>query len=182
MPKSITTVKELVETLKNKPPGNSYLQVLKLIDIPLDEFEKYITWNRDRYTRNCLINTDDFELLLVCWEKDHKSAVHDYHTNMAWVKTIKGQLKEERFMEFDGKLERVSSVHLGKEDFSYLAEPIAIHRYMNNTDDRTISLHLYAGPIEKWTEYDLDTGEATTKNVSYDSVYKFTDSGAVRVS
>jgi cysteine dioxygenase len=155
---------------------------MKSVDIPLEDFEKYFTWNRDRYTRNSLVKTDDFELLLVCWEKGQGSVVHDYDSHMAWVRTIHGELKEERFMMFDGKLERVSSVHLGKEDFSYLAEPIAIHRYSNKADERTVSLHLYVGPIEEWTEYDLETGEKTHKKVSHDSVYRFTDSGAVRVS
>lgn len=182
MTETITKVKDLVESLKNKPADKTYLQVMNAVDIPLEEFEKYLTWNRDRYTRNSMVRTDEFELLLACWEKGHSSAVHDYHTGMAWVSIVKGQLKEERFMKFDSKLEKVSSVVLNKGDFSYLADPIAIHRYRNNVDERTVSLHLYAKPIEEWKEYNLETGETTLKEVSFDSVYQFTDTGGARVS
>ncbi len=177
---SITTVAELVDTLKNKPAGSSYLNIMKNIEIPQREFERFYTWSDEHYTRNCLVRTDEFELLLICWEKGQESPIHDFDSHEAWIHPIHGQLTEERFRLYDNKLEKVSSVILGTSEFSFMTDPIAIHRYINSYESRTISLNLYAKPIGKWKEYQA-SGEmtATSKDVSYDAVYQFDEDGSV---
>src|SRR5690606_30719654 len=115
----ITTMEELVDALKNKPKEVGYLEIMKSIDIPLGEFERYYTWNDNHYTRNCLIKTDAYELLLICWEKGQTSPIHDYSSKEAWIHILQGELTEECFHKTENGLEQVSSVHLGPADFSY---------------------------------------------------------------
>jgi len=175
----ITTVQELVETLKNKPHDRSYLKIMRDIAIPPHEFEKFYTWNDEHYTRNCIVRTDDFELMLICWEKGQQSSIHNFDSHEAWIHTIHGQLAEERYRSTENGLEKVSSVLLGTSEFSYMTEPIAIHRYINSYESRTISLNLYAKPITKWEEYNTETGKTTQKTVSCDAVYQFDEKGNV---
>ncbi len=178
-PGKIRSVRQLVEALRKNPSGQSYLHILKSIDIPLGEYEKFYTWNPLRYTRNCLVRTADVELLLVCWEKEQQSPIQDYDTQEAWIHPVQGRLKEERFRFSERKLEKVSSVLLGPAEFSYMAAPIALHRYINHFETRSVSLHLYAKPIEKRKEYKEETGEAVETAVSYDVVYQFDEKGNV---
>jgi cysteine dioxygenase len=176
----ITTVNELVENLKNIPAKGSYLNVMKSIDIPQQEFERFYIFKNEHYTRVSLVKTDDFELLLICWEKGQKSPIHDFDSQEAWIHTIKGQLTEERYRLIENKLEKVSSVLLGTSEFSYMTNVITIHRYSNSYESRTVSLNLYAKPIKKWKEYNIETGKTTHKKVSYDAVYQFDEKGDSR--
>lgn len=169
----IETIQQLVETLKNKPSDSGYLNIIKSINIPQQEFERFYTWNDEHYTRNCLIKTADFELLLICWEKGQQSPIHDFDSHEAWIHTIHGQLKEERFRITKNVLEKVSSVLLGTSEFSYMSDPIDIHRYTNSYESRTVSLNLYAKPIKKWKEYNEKTEESIEKTTSYDIIYQF---------
>ncbi len=80
-------------------------------------------------------------------------------------------MREEKFKFNDvtGKLEMVSSVSLGKSDYTFMSGKVNIHRYKNSYDGRTTSLHLYVKPIKKWNKYDLLTGQVTECNVDHDS-------------
>jgi cysteine dioxygenase len=173
----ITTIKELIETLKNKGTDSSYLKIMKAINIPLSEFENFYTWSDEHYTRNCLVRTDEFELMLICWEKGQQSPIHDFASNEAWIHTIHGKLTEERFLLTKNSLEKVSSVTLGTSEFSYMKKPISIHRYINSYESRTVSLNLYAKPVKTRQEYNEETKEVTQKTVSCDKVFEFDENG-----
>ncbi len=168
----ITTITGLVDTL-NQGPDN-YLDVMKRATIPIRDFEHYYRWNEDHCTRNCISRTDDYELVLVCWEKGQQSPIHDYDLGQAWIHPIAGRLLEERFRIMpDKKIERVSAVILGTTEFSYMDE-IAIHRFQNIYGARSASLHLYTEPINKWRVYDELTGAYDLQEVAYDSTEALT--------
>lgn len=169
--KKITTVDHLVEALKNNTGKHSYLQIVKAVDIPLREFERYFSWNKDHYTRNCLFKNDDVELLLICWEKGQKSAIHDFNSNAAWVHPIKGKLTEERFLQTDEGLEKVSSVILDTSCFSFMANHVIMHRYINTYESRSVCLNLYSKPLTCWNEHDEVTGAITEKKIGYDTEF-----------
>jgi len=167
----IKTVDELISKLKQKSSDESYLDIMKQIDIPIREFEKYYSWNRNRYARNCLVKTENFELLLICYEKGQQTPIHDYDSKQAWIHTIHGKLSEERFrVSEDGKsLEQLSSRTLGTNDYSFMSH-VGIHRYKNIYEARTVTLNLYCKPIEQWTQYEENASSSEVK-VNYDSVY-----------
>ena len=167
----IKTVEELIGKLNQKSSDQSYLDIMKKVDIPLREFEKYYTWKSDNYARNCLVKTEDFELLLICFEKGQVTPIHDFGSKQAWIHTIQGKLSEERFrVSENGKsMEQLSSMTLGTNDYSFMSH-IGIHRYKNIYEARTVTLNLYCDPIEQWTQYDGNANAIEVK-VSYDSVY-----------
>jgi cysteine dioxygenase len=153
---SITTIDQLVEQLTAMKKDHSrVLDIMSLVEIPTEEFERYYRWDEARYTRNILARTDDFEVLLVCWEKGQKSPVHDFNSQEAWIHPIVGKLREERFKIniHDERLERVSNMILGDEEFSYMKQ-VAIHRYSNAFEGRSVSLNVYCKPVTEWRVYD----------------------------
>ncbi len=165
----IKSIDELKDVLK-EGKKNGYLSILKNIDIPFDEFETHFTWNDDHYTRNSIIRSDEYELLVICWESGQESPIHDFDSKSAWIKVIRGRLKEEKYLINDeGELERVSSVSLGVKDFSYISGHVDLHGYVNLNEGRTVSLVFYSQPLVKWNEYDPVTNEFNVRKIGYDS-------------
>lgn len=161
--KNISTPKELVEELKKVKSKYGYFEVLQRMDITLKTFEGYFTWNDEKYTRNCLARTEDFELMLMCWEEGQETLIHDYGEAMAWVHPICGSIKEERYLLSDNGtgLVKVSSLGVEKSEFSFLHKT-GIHKYINDYEARSVSLHLYVKPVKTRKIYDCSEGFCKT--------------------
>jgi len=170
----ITTVPELVEALYSNKSSFCFLDIMKRVDISKPAYERYYTWSDDHYTRNCIAKSKEFELLLVCWEKGQFSPIHDFDSHAAWIHTIHGKLREERYrIRPDRKgVEKMSSVSLDELDFSYIGGKVGIHSYKNIYESRSISLILYVGPLEKWKEYELNSPETREVTVTHDSFHE----------
>jgi cysteine dioxygenase len=158
----ITTIEQLVRELAQGPGRKGFLEILDRVVIPAEEFDPYSRWNEKHYTRNCIARTDAFELLLICYEPGQRTSIHDYSTEEAWVHPLMGAVIEERF-EFasGGPLRKVSSAKLDPGSFSYLHNGRGIHRYINSNSGRSMTLNLYAKPLNKWKVYDEGPGEPT---------------------
>lgn len=159
----IRTVDELAAALRKDGPGQGYLRIMERVDIPAEEFKPYCTWNEKRHTRNCIACTDDFELLLICYEPGQRTSIHDFATEEAWIRPVSGTVTEERYEpSADGRLRKVSAAKMDRESFSYLHNGRSIHRYINPGPERAITLNLYARPLRTWRIYDERSGEGRT--------------------
>ncbi|WP_436516596.1 cysteine dioxygenase [Ekhidna sp. To15] len=152
----ITTVEGLVQALSQcNEEGDHVLDVMSHVKIPREEFQRYYSWSDDKYARNVLARNQDFEVLLICWEKGQSSPIHDFNAQEAWVHPMEGMLREECFKinVDDDKLEKVSNVLLGTDEFSFMKQ-VGIHRYSNAYSERTVSLNIYRKPVTEWHVYD----------------------------
>ncbi len=161
--KNINTPEELVKELKSVTSKFGYFEVLQRMNITREAFEKYFFWNDEKYTRNCLARTEDFELMLMCWEEGQETRIHDYGDAMAWVHPVCGSLKEERYLLSDNGtgLVKVSSLGVEGGEFSFLHKT-GIHKYINDYEARTVSLHLYVNPVKTRKIYDCSDGVCQT--------------------
>ncbi len=75
--KSIQTLSKFIETLDESEIA-SFPKIIKSLAIPKEEFYKYATWNQDKYTRNCIIRTPSYELILLCWENKQETPIHEH--------------------------------------------------------------------------------------------------------
>lgn len=170
----ITTIPALISALASKENGPMKgLEIMNALNIPIVAFEKYFTWNTAHYTRNVLMRNDNFELLLICWEKGQSSPIHDFNSQEAWIHPIMGRLREERYKINPGddvKLEKISSVLLGTDEYSYMNH-VDIHRYSNDYESRTVSLNLYAKPVREWRVYEEETSNSTVQKPWEDKNY-----------
>lgn len=152
---AIRTVKELVEALHAGPGSDGYLGILRRVDIPATEFADMCRFNEKHYTRTCITRTEDFELLLICYEPGQRTSIHDYDTEEAWVYPVEGAIVEERFeLDPEGELSLLQTSILEKGEFSHLAHGHSIHRYTNASAARACTLNLYAKPLLKWKVYE----------------------------
>ncbi|WP_421765151.1 cysteine dioxygenase [Ekhidna sp.] len=169
----INTIEALVHALNQcEECGSHVLEVMSNVNIPRSEFERYYSWRDDRYARNVLARNDNFEILLICWEKGQSSPIHDFNAQEAWIHPIEGMLREERFKinVDDDRLERVSNVLLGTDEFSYMNQ-IGIHRYSNAYSARTVSLNIYRNPVTEWHVYDENKSDSTMMETWEDKNY-----------
>lgn len=166
----IKTISDLIRSLNACQIDSScYLDTLRQMRIPLQEFEKFYSWDEKTYSRNSLFENELFEVLLVCFEKGQGSPIHDYYSNEAWITVIQGKMREEKFRQHPQikKLEKVSSVNLAPGDFSFISGQVGIHRYYNIFESRSVCLCLYSKPIKSWKVYDEKTGEFEIKSTWY---------------
>ncbi|MEM6830275.1 MAG: cysteine dioxygenase family protein [Bacteroidota bacterium] len=175
----ITTIPQLITFLSEKGDHDmKVLEIMKSVTIPQEEFEKYYSWNQKRYTRNVLFRDDKLELILVCMEKGQASPIHDFNSQEAWIHPVVGRLREERYKINPGddiKLEQISSVLLGPDEYSYMNQ-VGIHRFTNDYESRSVSLNVYAKPVREWRVYEENTSNAVVQKTWTDKYYDLTPS------
>ncbi|WP_425391130.1 cysteine dioxygenase [Ekhidna sp.] len=174
---TIKTVEQLVRALSSCVDcSNHVLDVMSNVKIPRTEFEKYYSWDDEKYARNVLARNENFEVLLICWEEGQSSPIHDFNAQEAWIHPIQGMLREERFKinVDDDRLEKVSNVLLGTDEFSYMNQ-VGIHRYSNANKARTVSLNIYSKPVSEWHVYDEASSNSTMKETWENKNYQLLD-------
>jgi len=157
----IGTLDELVHALDQASGPAGYTDAMQRVSIAPDALTHLYQWDRRHYTRQCLHRTREHELLLICYEEGQRTSIHDYDSQLAWIKPIMGVLQEERFSTAaDGSLESRGKRMLHSGKLAYLVTTSCIHRHANGGLGRAATLNLYARPIRRWRVYDERTGLA----------------------
>ena len=134
----------------------------------------YRLFRPETYTRNLLHRCADFELLLLCWQPDQESPIHDHSDQDCWMAVLEGELEEVHYTGWqsgapgplvEGKRSAVASGRV-----AYIQDGIALHRIRPLGNAKGVSLHLYANPIDTCRTFDPLTGEAHTIELGYQSV------------
>src|SRR5947199_6199983 len=113
------------------------------------EVDPYIQFNDERYARNLVYKTEDFECLVLCWQPGQRSPIHDHGNSICAVYTLDGVLCADNYR-------KTASGHIRadySEDFrpgSVLSIQTAeIHQVSNLQDSSNlVSLHFYLSPLE----------------------------------
>lgn len=168
---SIDTVEKLVTALDDCTTRRDYVKIASDLDLDSDELEDYSSWSEERYTRNCIARTDDYELLLLCWEEGQDTPIHCHGGEECWVNLVDGEITEDRFEipEQDAPLLDHTSV-MKPGDVSYMNDEMGIHQLKNTSSDRTMTLHLYVKPIDECRVFSDEDGSVLWKKLQYDTI------------
>uniref|UniRef100_A0A7S1CPC0 Cysteine dioxygenase n=1 Tax=Bicosoecida sp. CB-2014 TaxID=1486930 RepID=A0A7S1CPC0_9STRA len=125
-----------------------------------------------RYTRN-LVATDDesFTLMLLCWNADQPSPIHDHPCDGCWLKVIEGEVFEERYEERAGESElRMTLRQVGKAgDIMYMDDSLGFHR-VGAVGGPAVTLHLYSPPFQQCRAWmTTEVGSMCRPTVTYHS-------------
>lgn len=164
--REISNLEDLLYLLDNSSK-EEYKSFGKDIVIPLEEFIDYIHFNEDFYTRNCIKRTDDYELILLCWEKGQSTPIHCHNDQECWVHVLMGEFEEKRFVEKKGNMIQDHQLNLEKEKISYMNDDMGYHSLENMAKGRSVSLHLYMEPIEECKVYNEVTQEFEMRELEY---------------
>jgi cysteine dioxygenase len=168
--KPITTIEQLVEELDQIQDEKGYKQIVKRLDIPLENYRSYAHFSKEHYTRNCIARNEDYELILLCWEEGQETPIHCHNNQECWVYVVKGEFDEQRFVESDKPSEEIeveAEMQLEEEGVSYMNDDMGYHSLTNVSDGKSMSLHLYMNPIDECNVFNEETGEFERKTLEY---------------
>ncbi|KAJ3061980.1 hypothetical protein HK102_008914 [Quaeritorhiza haematococci] len=134
-----------------------------------EDYKQYVTLSKDRYTRNLVDDGNGkFNLMILCWNTDQKSAIHDHAGAHCLLKVLEGNLTETLYdwpastpctpstspMEVTAE-----SVH-GANTVTYMHDKLGLHRVANTSQAApAISLHLYTPPFDYCKTFNETTGD-----------------------
>lgn len=168
--KNLEKISELIQVLDEEERAN-YTTILKTMQLPIAEFEKHATWSKTCYTRNCIVENEKFELILICWEKEQVTAIHDHGGEECWVYFVEGEFRENIYSkDKNGELSVNKTTNTEPGDVAYMIDFMGFHNLENLSNQRSMSLHLYAKPIKNCNVYDSKKNVFVRKELSYDNV------------
>ncbi|MFT4680165.1 MAG: cysteine dioxygenase [Flavobacteriales bacterium] len=168
--KTYQSLDELVTALSEEDRA-SFGGIVRSMNLPISDFEPFCSWSGECYTRNCIVENERFELILLCWEEGQKTAIHDHGGEECWVKFIQGEFEETIYkLDEAGNLNKTKSTISETDDISYMIDFMGCHRLENQSGSRAMSLHLYAKPIRNCKIFDENSKEFVRKELSYSTV------------
>lgn len=162
----INKIAQLTETLDKIAPKER-AKTMKRINIAPSELAAYATWSDDCYTRNCLARTEKYELILLCWEVGAQAPVHGHGGEECWVYQVKGSVEEIRFTQIGETLKETNRMTLSPGKLTYMNDEMGYHSIGNVSEERALTLHIYALPIDSCKVYNTEDGCFEVKEMSY---------------
>ena len=140
------TLQELFDNISNLLNEGKELKEL----IPLvceycgDDWKEYINFSVDRYTKNLVYRNDKVDILVICWNKNQVSGIHDHPDNGCILKVMDGELIEQVYD--NDNLIKVNKCC--KNDISFQKGKKGLHNIINGNNE-TVSIHVYSPPNYK---------------------------------
>lgn len=151
---TLQTLTELTAALSEGERA-TYNHIIHTTKLQVSDLERYASWSDVSYTRNCIADTEKFELILICWCQGQKTAIHDHGGEECWVKIIEGEFKETIYkQDEEGILNLVKTSFSKSNEITYMKDFMGFHRLENIANKRSMSLHLYAKPIRTCNMFD----------------------------
>ncbi len=170
----IHSIDTFITALSEEDCAN-YMQLVRTCNLPKAAFEPFCSWSEDTYTRNCIVENEKFELILLCWEKGQVTPIHDHGGEECWVKIIEGEFRETIYKMSENKDFRAVTTRESEVGaISYMVDFMGFHRLENIANKRSISLHLYAKPIRNCQMFDEESKGIIRKELEYTTIFKKT--------
>jgi cysteine dioxygenase len=167
--RTLHSLDDLISAL-SEGERTTFNDIIRSIKIPSSAFAAYCSWSKDLYTRNCIINTEKFELILLCWEPGQITPIHDHGGEECWVKVVQGEFRETIYkVDAVGKLDTIDSMDSSVGGVTYMIDFMGFHSLENRSNTRSMSLHLYAKPIRTCNAFDAALGKFVPRSMSYNT-------------
>lgn len=99
---------------------------------------KRIEHNNKFYEKFYLYENKNFSLILIKWNKDCESRIHDHPDKGCVLRILNGELLEESYTP---KLNKINSVSLKLDKIGYKVGSCVLHKIIAKED--SVSLHVY---------------------------------------
>jgi predicted metal-dependent enzyme (double-stranded beta helix superfamily) len=131
------------------------------------------------YTRTLLFKNDAFEVLALHWTPNCISAIHDHGGALCWLTVARGAMSVENFLRTDSgaQADYAAIAFQGREELEsgaidHRQDDIHLHRCIAH-DCETISLHVYAHPIERFHGFDQASRRCFEITSTYDAIVSY---------
>ncbi len=150
---------------------NDFPRIIKNANLSFEELQEAASWRSGEYTRNCLARNEKFELILLCWEPNVKTPVHNHGGEICWVYQAKGTIEEVRYDYIDKELIETNRMELIPGQLTFMNDQMGYHTIENNSEHRAMSLHIYACPIDNCKVFNEQDRCFESKELSYDNIF-----------
>jgi len=118
-----------------------------LLEYNGNDWEQYKKFCEKGYTRNLAFRNELFEILIICWNKNQESCIHDHPENGCIVKILKGSLIEECYTQNNDEMKMISTNELKIGSTSYQEGKDGLHKIINpNPNECAVTIHVYSPP------------------------------------
>lgn len=126
--------------------------------------------------RNLIARDDKFAMLLLCWNGQKESPVHDHPGHGCWMRVVEGSLEETRYhVDAESNALVESGRVIGEAgDCIFIDDSIGVHRVRNLAPTVSMSLHVYSPPILRcnvWMDEKAPADKVQRPVVTFHSEY-----------
>jgi cysteine dioxygenase len=110
------------------------------------------------YKRSLLYNDNNIDVYLIGWSANQASRIHDHPDNGCVLRVLRNEVSEETYIRRDAGIEKLSHKNLKVGETGHIKKNTILHRIINETNEKTLSLHVYSPPNYKTRYYDEKGG------------------------
>lgn len=154
----------LVQLLKREfetlhPCSKKVKKILESLQFHPREWQQYAYFDKLHYTRNLIAYDEKFTLVLICWNSQQESPIHNHGTSCSWVKILEGEIEETQYDMSEKPPKAVKKSTFLTDAVIYNDEAV-VHKIANTRKDtKAVSIHLYSPPCDNCSCFDAFTGE-----------------------
>jgi len=142
------------------------------------DWKEYANFCPLKYSRNLVARTEKYELMVICWDANQVSPIHNHEGQRCWMGVLDGSLEETYFRFTDtlsskgtGPLEKTQSRFIEQGKVGYITDDIALH-VIRPVVGTACSMHLYSLPIPECNVYCPKTGIVTRRRLGFYTEFK----------
>lgn len=131
---------------------------------------------RRTYSRTLLHRSDEFEILVLHWAPGAVSSIHDHGGAHCWFAVAQGNVGVENFVRRDSgaqpghaRIDFDGREVLQTSAIDYREDDVHLHRCFAG-DERAVSLHVYARPIDRFLTFDERAQSCSEATTTYDAI------------
>lgn len=109
-----------------------------------NDWKSHCQFQADTFCRQSIYYNDKFEIVLICWEPEQATEVHDHPDKGCLLRVLQGRFNEERYEK--ESLNHLKTIILENGQVSYIQGDTVLHKVRNIHPGRTVSLHIYSPP------------------------------------
>jgi len=109
-----------------------------------NDWLRYAKFSNENYVRNLIFRNNNYEIFLICWDKNQFSPIHNHSDNGCIYKVLEGELSE--YIYDTNNIKCIELGNLNSGSVSYIDNNIGYHKVGNDNKDLAVSLHIYSPP------------------------------------
>jgi len=148
----INSVSELIESLNNCEKS-SYQDVLENLELDLEDVKEYCIWDNNKYNRNLVYSSENYQLLILCWQQEQFSSIHNHGGKDCFMYVVNGSIQENIYQLNQNVLIACQENIYKKNSNSYIIDSMGMHS-IKCVSKQAATLHIYAKPIKKYNVFD----------------------------
>lgn len=153
----IPTLDKLAENITNSLKNGIQLKELQntILSYNGSDWRNYVTIDKTKaYSRVCTCTNEHIEIIIITWNNNNYSKIHDHPENGCILRIMSGSLMEDVYAMENDNLKLIDTIQLKLNQVSYKIGNKYLHRICNMNGSESVSLHVYSPPNYKIKYYD----------------------------